>query len=128
MRARNQLTKMMTDVQRRYEKKKENKPTRGNMNRVRPTATSKTAIPPLKLTTNASYIKNKKEIGFCQQLCALVGGVDFCVSSALVVRSLSLPRFFSHGVLMLIFLVHPCLFASRALELMSAQFLPLILM
>ena len=36
--------------------------------------------------------------------------------------------FFSHAVLMLIFRVHPCLFASRALELMSAQFLPLIVM
>ena len=52
----------------------------------------------------------------------------FCVSLAPVVRSLFLVRFFSHGVLMSIFRVHPCLFASRALELMSAQFLPLILM
>ena len=36
--------------------------------------------------------------------------------------------FLSHALLMLILLVHPCLFASRALELTSAQFLPLILM
>ena len=45
----------------------------------------------------------------------------FCVSSARVVRSAIL-RFFSHGVLLSSFYVHPCLFASRALELMSAQF------
>ena len=53
--------------------------------------------------------------------CAHTLVVLFCVSSALVVRSF-LPRFFSHGVLMLIFRVRPCLFASGALELMSAQF------
>ena len=44
-------------------------------------------------------------------------------------RELVVPaEFFTHGVFMLILLVHPCLFASRALELVSAQFLPLILM
>ena len=66
--------------------------------------------------------------GGCRRLGALVGSVGFCVSSAPVVRSLSFPRLVSHGVLMLIFRVHPCLFALRALERMSAQFLPLILM
>ena len=53
--------------------------------------------------------------------CAHTLVVLVCVSSALVVRSF-LPRFFLHGVLLSSFHVHPCLFASRALELMSAQF------
>ena len=57
-----------------------------------------------------------------EKLQSVVGGVGFGLSSVPVEPSLS------HGVLMLILRVHPCLFASRALELMSAQFLSLILM
>ena len=53
----------------------------------------------------------------CQQLCA-----------PLVVLFVVPAEVFTHCVLMFIFLVYPCLFASRAFELMSAQFLPLILM
>ena len=46
----------------------------------------------------------------------------FCVSSALVVRLLFLWRFFTHGVLMLIFLVLPCLFLSGPLSLCLRSF------
>ena len=45
----------------------------------------------------------------------------FCVSSALVVRSVIL-RFFSHGVLFVKFLCAPVFVCLKALELMSAQF------
>ena len=63
-----------------------------------------------------------EEDGLCQQLCAHVGSVGFVYLLAPVVRSFLL-RFLSHGVLLSSFHVHPCLFASRALELVSAQFL-----
>ena len=44
------------------------------------------------------------------------------LSSALVVRLLFLLRFFTHGVFMLIFLVHPCLFLSGLLSLCLRSF------
>ena len=73
-------------------------------------------------TSKSWWISKPKEVpGSCQQLCAHVGSVGFvylrhlsCVPSCRV--------FFLHGVFLSSFHVHPCLFASRALELMSAQF------
>ena len=63
-------------------------------------------------------------------------GVNNCAHTLVVLvlcvfgtcRAFLLAEVFSHGVLLSSFHVHPCLFASRALELVSAQFLSLILM
>ena len=52
----------------------------------------------------------------------------FCVSLALVVLLLFLLRFFTHGGPHVDFSRAPVFVSLRALEVMSAQFLPLILM
>ena len=93
----------------------------------------------LKLSSSPSHCRRSGSkcrtramwLGFCfrlcEQLCVLVGSVGFVCLRHLSCVPCLCRGFFTHGVLMLIFRVHPCLFASRALELMSAHFL-LILM
>ena len=58
---------------------------------------------------------------YVNNCCAHVGSVGFCVSSAPVVRSFLL-RFFSHGVLLSSFHVHPCLRSFLRCDTLCALF------
>ena len=57
-------------------------------------------------------LKNKRSFGKLSTTVSTHWQCWFCVSSALVVLLLFLKMFFTHGVIMSIFVVHPCLFLS----------------